>query len=174
MYVVSAVRKKMRSRPFRNRTNVTARSSDRFASSSTGRRAPAWGYIRLNWTRVALLPRARYNPDIMLARVPGARFNSKTTPSAAEKASGGAAPALNPGMRVCACFTSAPRLFADSKLCRTMPAEPLSLADYKTGKNGKSPRMPFCRPVMEIVDTLTGPYPANWNAPLPLPRKEKF
>ncbi|EZA59538.1 hypothetical protein X777_00381 [Ooceraea biroi] len=28
---------------------------------------------------------------------------------------------INPGTRVCACFTSAPRLFADSKLCRTMP-----------------------------------------------------
>ncbi|EGI69496.1 hypothetical protein G5I_01786 [Acromyrmex echinatior] len=79
-------------------------------------------------------------------------------------------PASNPGMRVCACFTSAPRMFADSKLCRTMPAEPLSLADYKTRKNVKSPRMPFCRPVMEIVDTLTSPYPANWNTPLFLPK----
>ncbi|KYM81329.1 hypothetical protein ALC53_08097 [Atta colombica] len=77
-------------------------------------------------------------------------------------------------MRVCACFTSAPRMFADSKLCRTMPAEPLSLADYKTRKNVKSPRMPFCRPVMEIVDTLTSPYPANWNMPLFLPKQEKY
>ncbi|TGZ56750.1 Uncharacterized protein DBV15_02862 [Temnothorax longispinosus] len=36
------------------------------------------------------------------------------------------------------------------------------------------PRMPFCRPVMEIVDTLTGPYPANRDTPLFLPRKENL
>lgn len=145
----------MRSRSIRNRKNVMMGSSDRLASSSGGRRAPTWGYTtQLNSSR---LPRT--NPDIMPARVRESvsiRKRHQARPKPTD-----AAPALNPGMCVCACFTSAPRLFADSKLCRTMPAKPLSLADYKMGKNGKSSGCSFVDPVMEIVDTLTGPYPAE-------------
>jgi len=136
-----------------------------FASSSRDRRVPMRGYTtQLNSSRFPRAPnKSQYNTHSRSIRK---RHRAQPT-------STGAVPASNPRMRVCACFTSAPRMFADSKLCRTMPAEPLSLADYKTRKNVKSPRMPFCRPVMEIVDTLTSPYPANWNMPLFLPKQEK-
>lgn len=67
----------------------------------------------------------RTNPDIMLASGSVSIENdTENRPNPTGRAP--RRPALNPGTCVCACFTSTPRLFADSKLCRTMPAAPLS------------------------------------------------
>lgn len=98
------------------------RNSDRFAPPSGTEAVPDGARVRNSIELESLsTDKSRYN-----ARGPGT-FQSNTTPRTGENPTGRrGAPALNPGTRVCACFTSAPRLFADSKLCRTMPAAPLS------------------------------------------------
>lgn len=121
-----------------------------------GERAPRWP--RFSWDNAE---RSRYTTQFNSSHFTRLEINpcstgieSKTTPRKRENrgervdetAREETLHRYNPA-RVCTCFTSTPRLFADSKLCRTMrvPLSAFSPADYKTGKREKACALLFYR-----------------------------